>query len=71
MAIFPASALESAPVGAEPALRVSTKYMENFLPLQTVSSGTEIHTFLNSTGALDIYSVGSDNQVYRLRRSKD
>jgi hypothetical protein len=71
MALFPASERESAPVGAEPALRVSTKYMENFLPLQPVSSGTEIHTFLNSNGALDIYSVGSDNQVYRLRRSKD
>lgn len=71
MALFPASVLESSPVGAEPALRVSTKYMENFLPLQPVSSGTEIHTFLNRKGSLDIYSVGSDNQVYRLRRSKD
>jgi len=45
--------------------------MENFLPLQAVSSGTEIHTFLNSKGTLDIYSVGSDNQVYRLRQSKN
>lgn len=70
MAVFPASARENAPAGATPALRVSTKYMENFLPLRPVSSGTEIHTCLNEAGAIDIYSVGTDQSVYRLRRSE-
>lgn len=70
MTLFSNAILESAPNTAVPALRVSTKYMESFLPLRPVSSGTEIHTHLNSSGALDIYSVGSDARVYRLRRSR-
>jgi hypothetical protein len=71
MTLFAAQALDTAPTGARPALRVSTKYMENFLPLRPVSSGTEVHTFLNSAGALDLYSVGSDGNVRRYRRSAD
>jgi hypothetical protein len=71
MNLFSIASKESAAVGDVPALRISTKYMENFLPLRSVSSGTEIHTQLNSSGALDIYSVGTDTQVYRYRRSKD
>ncbi|MGH3692918.1 MAG: hypothetical protein ACRDRX_02755 [Pseudonocardiaceae bacterium] len=44
--------------------------METFVPVAPVSSGTEIHTFLNSDGALDLYTVGSDAAVHRLRRGQ-
>lgn len=71
MSLFSIAPTESISAGDVPALRISTKYMENFLPLRAVSSGTEIHTMLNSSGALDIYSVGTDAKVYRYRRSKD
>jgi hypothetical protein len=71
MNLFSTATLESAPATAKPVLRVSTKYMETFLPLRPVSSGTEIHTYLNAQGALDIYTVGSDGQVYRLRQTAD
>jgi hypothetical protein len=70
MTFFPTSVLEAADSGETPVLRVSTKYMETFLPVKSVSAGTEIHTFLNRTGGLDLYSVGTDAQVYRLRRGQ-
>ena len=69
MTFFSSAALDAAPVGATPALRVSTNYMETFLPLQPVSSGTEIQTYLNTAGMLDIYSVGTNGRVYRYRRT--
>ncbi|WP_444461504.1 hypothetical protein [Rhodobacter capsulatus] len=69
MTFFSSAALDAAPVGATPALRVSTNYMETFLPLQPVSSGTEIQTYLNTAGMLDIYSVGTTGRVYRYRRT--
>lgn len=70
MTVFSAAALDAAPQGSKPVLRVSTKYMETFVPVTPVSSGTEIHTFPNSGGALDLYSVGSDAVVHRLRRGQ-
>lgn len=70
MTMFPAAALAAAGAGAKPVLRVSTKYMETFLPVRPVSSGTEIHTFVNEAGVIDLYSVGSDAQVHRLRRGQ-
>lgn len=70
MTLFPAAALAAAGSGAKPVLRVSTKYMETFLPVRPVSSGTEIHSFVNEAGVIDLYSVGSDAQVHRLRRGQ-
>lgn len=70
MTLFPAAAFAAAEPGAKPVLRVSTKYMETFLPVRPVSSGTEIQTFVNEAGVLDLYSVGSDAQVHRLRRGQ-
>ncbi len=70
MTWFPTAVLEAAESGTTPVLRVSTKYMETFLPVRPVSSGTEIHTFVNRAGVLDLYSVGTDAQVYRLRRGQ-
>lgn len=71
MNLFGADSMASMAAGDVPALRVSTKYMENFLPLRAVSSGTEIHPQLNGNGDLDIYSVGTDSRVHRYRRSVD
>lgn len=71
MTLFSTKALEAAGPGEVPALRVSTKYMETFLPLDPISSGTEIHPFQNRKGALDIYSVGSNRRVYRYSRSEN
>lgn len=70
MTIFSAAVLDAAPRDAKPVLRASTKYTETFVPVAPVSSGTEIHTFLNSEGAVDLYTVGSDAQVHRLRRGQ-
>lgn len=70
MTLFPAAVLAAAGAGAKPVLRVSTKYMETFLPVRPVSSGTEIHSFVNEAGVIDLYSVGSDAQVHRLRRGQ-
>lgn len=70
MSWFPTAVLEAAESGTTPVLRVSTKYMETFLPVRPVSSGTEVHTFVNRAGILDLYSVGTDAQVYRLRRGQ-
>lgn len=71
MSLFSAAALENAGAGDLPALRVSTKYMETFQQIQALSSGSEIHVFQNQQGALDLYSVGTDEMVYRLRRNND
>ncbi len=71
MTLFPDSVIEAAPLDANPILRVSTKYMETFVPVRPVSSGTELHTFPNRAGVLDVYSVGTDGQVNRLRRGQD
>ncbi|HYR08516.1 MAG TPA: hypothetical protein VEQ60_12130, partial [Longimicrobium sp.] len=70
MTLFSQAALQAAATGARPVLRVSTRYMETFLPVRPVSSGTEIQTFVNRDGALDLYTVGTDAQVHRLRRGQ-
>jgi hypothetical protein len=55
------------PTEQAPVLRVSTKYMETFQPQQPVSGGSDISTYLNTRGELDLYSVGSSNDVNRIR----
>ncbi|HEX3874810.1 MAG TPA: hypothetical protein VHW26_11730, partial [Solirubrobacteraceae bacterium] len=70
MTLFPPDVLEAAGIGTKPALRVSTKYMETFLPVRPVSSGTELHPFENGSGVIDLYSVGTDARVRRLRRGQ-
>ncbi|WP_163997700.1 hypothetical protein [Pyxidicoccus caerfyrddinensis] len=66
--MIPQAVRDAAPAGAQPALRASTKYMETFQLVRPFSSGTELQTFLNAEGALDLYSVGTGDAVYRLRR---
>lgn len=61
------SALLSESVAEEPALRVSTNYMETFAPVEPASGGTSVSTFLNANGQVDVYSVGTSGEVYRFR----
>lgn len=55
------------PTEKQPVLRVSTKYMETFQPQQPVSGGADISTYLNALGELDLYSVGTNSSVNRIR----
>ena len=59
--------LAADPTEQQPVLRVSTKYMETFQPQQPVSGGSDISAYLNTRGELDLYSVGSNNDVNRIR----
>ncbi len=49
-------------------LIVSTKFMESFEIIRSVSGGADISTFLNKEGNLDLYSVGTANKVARIRQ---
>ena len=51
----------------QPVLRISTKYMETFQPVEPLSGGSDISAVMNSAGQLDLYSVGTNDRVYRLR----
>ncbi|HEX8160649.1 MAG TPA: hypothetical protein VF538_02020 [Pyrinomonadaceae bacterium] len=52
-------------------LVVSTKFMETYEIIRSVSGGGELSTFLNGAGNLDIYSVGTANKVSRIRPDSD
>ncbi|MEO1625238.1 MAG: hypothetical protein AAFV25_08760, partial [Bacteroidota bacterium] len=54
-----------------PLARVSTKYMEDYRMVVPVSGGSDIHAYLNEYGLLDLYSVGTDDDVFRLRPNND
>lgn len=54
-------------VSEKPVLKVSTNYMETLVKLQPVSGGSDIHAFMNDDRLNDLYSVGTDLKVFRLR----
>lgn len=55
----------------QPVLKVSTNYMETLVKLEPVSGGSDIHAFMNDSRQIDLYSVGTDLRVYRLRPQKE
>jgi hypothetical protein len=52
-------------------LLVSTRFMEQFEAVRAVSGGTELFPFTNFGGNIDVYSVGTNNRVYRIRQQSD
>jgi hypothetical protein len=54
-------------VSEKPVLRASTNYMETLVKLEPVSGGSDIHAFMNNDRQNDLYSVGTDLSVFRLR----
>jgi len=48
-------------------LIVSTRFMESYDLIQPISGGRDITPFQNSAGDLDVYSVGTNNRVFRFR----
>ncbi|WP_148270209.1 hypothetical protein [Haliscomenobacter hydrossis] len=50
-----------------PIARISTKYMEDLQIILPVSGGSDIQGYRNEAGKMDLYSVGTDDRVYRLR----
>jgi len=52
-------------------LVVSTKFMEAYELVRSVSGGADLTTFLNREGNLDVYSVGTANHVSRIRQQND
>ncbi|MFC0778614.1 hypothetical protein [Flavobacterium sp. HJSW_4] len=51
----------------KPVLKASSNYMETLVKLEPVSGGSDIHAFMNDDKQIDLYSVGTDLGVYRLR----
>ncbi len=56
---------------SQASVEVLTRFMETMEPVQPVSPGTSFQPFLNEAGLLDIYSVGTGSEVFRLRRQVD
>lgn len=48
-------------------LVVSTRFMESYEIARAVSGGTDLTTFQNNSGHLDVYTVGTANRVSRIR----
>ena len=67
MSHMPSSILAQTAADAEPLARASTKYMEMFQQLRPVLGGTDIRTHVNAAGALDLYTIGTASEIYRLR----
>jgi len=61
-------AVQEEPV-EQPVLRVSTNYMATYQLVEPASGGSEVHAFTNPSGGLDLYTVGTDGQVYRFHPS--
>ena len=54
-------------VNDETQLSISTRFTEGYIKARAVSGGAELTTFLDATGELDVYSVGTANEVYQLQ----
>ncbi|WP_133250168.1 hypothetical protein [Ruminiclostridium sufflavum] len=52
-------------------LQVSTRFMETFEIVRPIKPGSDFGLFLNDEGNLDIYSVGTENYVYRIRQNSN
>jgi len=48
-------------------LVVSTRFMESYDLIQPVDGGRDLTPFQNSAGDLDVYTVGTNNRVFRFR----
>ena len=48
-------------------LLVSTRFMESYDLIKPVSGGRDLTPFANSSGNLDLYTVGTNNQAFRFR----
>lgn len=71
MPFMPKSLVASLNAGERPALRSSTKYMETFQLSVPALGGTDIRTFPNAAGNLDLYTIGTNDAIFRLRRGDD
>src|SRR5436305_1744650 len=71
MSYMPRSILAAVPAGDRPAARSSTKYMETFQLVKPALGGTDIRTYPNADGNLDLYTIGTNDAIYRLRRGTD
>lgn len=69
--MFNSPALANVMTGDRPAARASTKYMETFQLLRPALGGTDIQTYPNAAGNLDLYTIGTNNAVHRMRRGRD
>jgi hypothetical protein len=65
------AALANVDTGDRPAARASTKYMETFQLVQPALGGTDIQTYPNAVGNLDVYTIGTNDAIHRLRRGRD
>lgn len=68
--MFNSPKLANISTGDRPAARASTKYMETFQLLRPALGGTDIQTYPNAAGNLDLYTIGTANAVHRLRRGR-
>lgn len=71
MPFMPSTVLAEVPIGERPAARASTKYMETFQLSKPALGGTDIATYPNSVGNLDLYTIGTNDDIHRLRRGQD
>ncbi|WP_349357976.1 hypothetical protein [Stappia sp.] len=71
MTFMPRSAFADLSAGERPAARASTKYMETFQLSKPALGGTDIRTYANTAGNLDLYTIGTNNEIYRLRRGEN
>lgn len=69
--MFKSDSLANVETGERPVARASTKYMETFQLVRPALGGTDIRTYPNVTGNLDIYTIGTNDAVHRLRRGRD
>ena len=53
-----------------PSLDVSTKFMETYQLRRPVSGTADLTTFLNRGGHVDVYAVGNDGTVHRIRQAE-
>ncbi|WP_425089816.1 hypothetical protein [Stappia sp.] len=71
MTFMPRSAFAELSAGEFPAARASTKYMETFQLSKPALGGTDIRTYPNVAGNLDLYTIGTNDEIYRLRRGEN
>lgn len=53
--------------GSKAGVTVSTRFMENYEVVRAVSGSGAVVPFLNRSGLLDVYSVGTANKVFLIR----
>lgn len=70
MSYMSSTALANVTTGDRPAARASTKYMETYQLVQPALGGTDISTYPNAAGNLDVYTIGTNDVIHRLRRGR-